>query len=191
MVGPIAATETLRNTSCDHKAQTGLSASEKDGTSVTEITAPPTKQSTSDIKHQLKAILQKHRADAQYHRNQLKFHELESKRYAAALEDLGEASASGHAQSRCEALRDYLIDHPNEVITTKALRADPSKYGIITSARQLQLNWLHGRQNRTARKFFVVQNGIIKLQPGITRSTPSCQSGSHVKSAFPHEDPST
>jgi hypothetical protein len=71
-------------------------------------------------------------------------------------------------------MRVYIVDHPEEIVSTKTLRADPSKYGIITSSPKLHLNFLYGNKNPTARKFFEVANGIIFLRPGITRETPSC-----------------
>jgi hypothetical protein len=136
--------------------------------------APPYNDSTLNIKDDIKTALQNHRAAAQYHRNEQTLNEVATKRLEAALEELGESSGLSFKDSRCEALRNYLIDHPGDIVTTKMLRAAPSKYGIITSSPKLQLNWLYGKNNPTARRFFKVANGIILLRPGITRETLPC-----------------
>jgi len=135
---------------------------------------PTYNDSTFKITDDIKTALQNHRAAAQYHRNEQTLHEAETKRLAAALQELGVPTGQLPGGSRCEVLRNYLINHPGDIVTTKMLRSDPFKYGIITSSPKLQLNWLYGNNNPTARKFFEVANGIILLRPGITRETPSC-----------------
>jgi hypothetical protein len=128
--------------------------------------------SVQEIIKQLRAQLQHHRAAQQFHGVELKKHGLAAKHLEAALQELGEPAAVA-SDNRCEALRNYLTDHPHEVVTTRLLRADPSKYGIITSSTRFQLNWLYGKNNPTARKFFNVANGVIMLRSGIAENPPS------------------
>ena len=120
--------------------------------------------------------LQRHRAEVERHRTELQEHQAEEARIIEALEALGENPLTAKWQkSRPEAIRDYLMDHPNEIVTTKMVKADPAKYGIITASPKLHLNWLYGRQNPTARKFFDIKKGVIRLRPGITKDTPACK----------------
>ena len=129
--------------------------------------------SNAHLRNTLKTELQLHHAAIHRLIIERAQHESEIKRLKRALEAMGECPDAPNP-SRCEVLRDYLLDHPEEEVTTKSLASTPEKYGIITSARKLQLNWLYGRNNPTARRFFEVSKGLIRLRPGITRqSTPS------------------
>ena len=120
--------------------------------------------------------LQWRRAEIQHHRTELQKHQAEEARIIGALEALGQEPLTAKSQkSRPEAVRDYLVDHPNEIVATKMVKADPAKYGIITTSPKLHLNWLYGRQNPTARKFFDIRKGVIKLRPGVTKDTPACK----------------
>lgn len=104
---------------------------------------------------------------------QLDFHQIEAARIRRALIHLGVQFPS--APRRAIALRDYLIAHPNEVVTTRAIKANPAKFGIITAAQKLQLNWLYGSVNPTSRNLFEVAKGVIKLRPPSTNDSPACQ----------------
>jgi len=120
--------------------------------------------------------LQRQRAEVQRHRTELQKHQAEEARIVEALEALGDSPLTARSKkSRPEAIRDYLVDHPNELVTTKMVKADPAKYGIITASPKLHLNWLYGRHNPTARNFFDIKKGIIRLRPGINKDTPACK----------------
>lgn len=132
----------------------------------------PPAVSTSQIKEDLHRALQRERAAEAFYL--AKHRESRSKiaEITKALEALGDIP--DRVRTRSEALRDYMVDHPDERVTTKEIRSNPCKYGIVTSSSKLQLNWLHGRRNPTARKFFVVTRGDVRLRPGITKETPPC-----------------
>jgi len=121
------------------------------------------------VKQTLKSALQQHRAAVSSHSRQLREHQLEVNRLEKALEVLGEDPGANPVKTRCEVLRDYILEHPNEEVTTILVRANPAKYGIISSSANLQMNWLHGRNNPTARRLFVVTKGVIRLRQGITQ----------------------
>jgi len=129
---------------------------------------------TRQIREDLKESLHQHRAASEYHVVEHKKHQAEAQRLEQALEALGDPCAVRVRMGRCEALRNYLCDHPSETVTTRLLRQNPAKYGILTSSPRLQLNWLYGDNNPTAKKFFEVVKGTIHLRPGINRSTPPC-----------------
>jgi hypothetical protein len=113
-----AAEDESTESASDSKVLSSLKSSEKRGKSRTG--------NPCNINDGIKTVLQNHRAAAQYHRNEQNSHQLEIKRLEAAPEAWGESSGR-HGESRREALRHYLVDHSNEVVTTKMLGADPSK----------------------------------------------------------------
>ena len=66
---------------------------------------------------------------------ELQFHQIEAARIKKALDHLGVTRSS--LPKRAIALKDYLVAHPNEVVTTKAIKENPAKYGIITTSGKL------------------------------------------------------
>jgi len=97
------------------------------------------------------------------HLAKLKELRLEREKLTKALAELGEPGDFVGTKKRAEALRDYMMHHPEEQVTTKSVKENPAKYGIVSASPRLQMNFLYATPS--ARRFFIVGNGIIKLRP--------------------------
>jgi hypothetical protein len=145
-----------------------------DGSPLSDVTqAPACQESAEQAKQTLRSALQHHRASVAFHSARLREYQSQVGRLEKALEALGEDCDENPTEGRCEVLRDYLLKHPKEEVTTRAVRANPAKYGIVTRTVKLQMNWLYGRNNPTARKYFEVSNGVIRLRPEAKPSATS------------------